>query len=92
MIAFASLSLVKKLLFASMMMPLVDFEVSFFSSSVVTESTDMVCASSAAPAAGIAKSPPKVMVVSALDPHVICFVRHKVVDRQSLAYNLAPLR
>ena len=48
----------------------------------------MVCASSAvdSPAAGIATSPPKVMVVSALDPDVICSVHHnvKVVDRQSL--------
>ena len=44
----------------------------FFSSSVVMESTDIACASSAvdSPAAGIATSP-KVMVVSALDPDVI---------------------
>ena len=55
---------------------------------MVTESTDIVCVSSAVDslAAGIATSPPKVMVVSALDPDVISYVRHKVklVDRQSL--------
>ena len=55
---------------------------------MVTESTEIVCASSAvdSPAAGIATSPPKVMVVSALDPDVIRCVRHgvKVVGRQSL--------
>ena len=44
----------------------------FFSSSVVLESTDIACASSAvdSAAAGIATSP-KVIVVSALDPDVI---------------------
>ena len=48
----------------------------------------MLCASSAvdSPAAGIATSPPKVMVVSTLDPDVIIDVRHsvKLVGRQSL--------
>ena len=52
------------------------------------ESTDIVCASSAvdSPAAGIATSPPKVMVVSAFDPDAILCVRHRVnvVGRQSL--------
>ena len=55
---------------------------------MVAESTDIVCASSAvdSPAAGIATSPPKVMVVSALDPDVIIVVRHnvKLVGGQSL--------
>ena len=59
----------------------------FFSSSVVMESTDIACASSAvdSPAAGIATSP-NVIVVSALDPDVILCVRHRVnvVGRQSL--------
>ena len=60
----------------------------FLSSSVVAESTDIANASSAvdSPAAGIATSPPKVMVVSALDPDVTvdaCF-DVKLHGRQSI--------
>ena len=55
---------------------------------MVAESTDIVCASSAVdpPAAGIAISPPKVMVVSALDPDVIIDVRHNVNSLVGRAY------